>query len=207
MRKHLRIYCYNILIIGLCGSINAFAHPTLSDSIGHSSTLTIGAQYIDATVELTFLGTHAQIKRRELDLNKDGHIESSELKAYSRSLLPKAAKYIRLKQGQAPLDLISLYDPEIDVGSTRDISTTPVTIRISFFTSTPKNITTQNQLSLHDTFYSGIPGIYRHSVLGTDGLHTTLISQPMISHKPSTKKQTPVLKVTVTPATPKELTS
>lgn len=185
-------------MIGILPPYYALAHPTLSDSIRHTKALTIGPKYIDATVELTFLGAHAQIKRRELDINKNGHIESTEIKAHAQTLLSKAKKHIKLKQDQDSLKLINLYDPEVIVGSTRDISTNPVTIRFTYFTHTPKSSSKQNILTLHDTLYAGIQGNYRFSIATTDDFHAKLISQTMVSHTPNSKRQPPHLKAEVT---------
>src|SRR5208283_642645 len=87
------------LIAGLAlgGPRDSTAHEPLAACVQHRLQLTVGARYIDLTLDLTFFEEWSARERRAMDADGNGRITRLESESYLKNLAPVLAQHLRLR--------------------------------------------------------------------------------------------------------------
>ena len=91
------------------------AHDVLGTFVQHGAHLTVGAQHIDITLDLTFFEEWSARERGVMDADASGNITKSERESYAKKLAPQLYKQVKLRVAGRELPLVPLYDPEVDL--------------------------------------------------------------------------------------------
>jgi hypothetical protein len=147
----------------------ATAHDVFTAYIQHSVHLTVGAQHIDLTLDLTFFEEPSARERAVMDADRNGRITRSELEAYVRQLAPQLAKQVCLRVTGRRLQLIPLYDPETDLLGNDKVGPAHHRLRLCFFASTPTALPAGTEIVVEDRLWPDTKALGTLQAEGRDG--------------------------------------
>jgi len=170
------------LALGLC-AIVAFgaprlveAHNILSEFIQHGVHLTVGAQHMDVTVDLTFFEEWSAREREVMDADDNGSITRAEQEIYLRKLAPEISKHVKLRVAGREVTLVPLYDPEVDLLADDKVGPAHHRLRVFFFAPTPA-LRAGDEIVIEDSFWPEAKALATPQTEGHDGSKlTTLVS-------------------------------
>ncbi|MCW5553998.1 MAG: hypothetical protein KIS67_17815 [Verrucomicrobiae bacterium] len=114
------------------------AHNFLREFIQHNVHLTVGAQHIDVTIDLTFFEDWSAREREAMDADGSGDITRAEQETYLKQLAPELCRQVKLRVAGRELALIPLYDPELDLQNDPGLGPSHHRLRLFFFAPTPE---------------------------------------------------------------------
>lgn len=168
------------LLLGVITALGAVrtadAHNFLSEFIQHGIHLTVGAQHVDITVDLTFFEEWSARERATMDADGSGIVTRTELKSYLNKLAPQLSEQIRLRVAGRELALIPLYDPEVDLLADDKVGSSHHRLRLLFFVSTP-GLAAGDEIVIEDRLWPEAKALATPQAEGRDGCKlTTLVS-------------------------------
>jgi len=147
----------------------AEAHDLFAAYIQHNIHLNVGAKYIDVTLDLTFFEEWSWRERQAMDADHNGRITRSELEAYRKRLAALVADQVNLRVAGRDVELVPLYDPEVDLlGNDR---TEPLhhRLRLFFFAARPAALRAGEELVLEDRLWPDAKALGIVQAEGRDG--------------------------------------
>ena len=163
-------------VVALGASRCAQAHNILGEYVQHGIHLTVGAQHIDITVDLTFFEQWSSRERGVMDADGSGAVTRAELESYLKRLASQLSKRVKLRVAGRELPLIPLYDPEIDLLADDTVAQAHHRLRLFFFVSTPE-LNAGDVIVIEDTLWPEAKAIATPQTEGRDGCKlTTLVS-------------------------------
>jgi len=138
-------------VIGL--GPNAVAHDLFAAFVQHSVRVTVGARYIDLTLDLTFFEEPSVRERVVMDADANGHITRSELESYVRKLAPQLAEQVDLRVAGQEVPLVPLYDPEVDLLGNDKVGLAHHRLRLFFFAPTPAALRADADIVVEDLLW------------------------------------------------------
>ena len=158
------------LIAGLAlgGPRDSTAHEPLAACVQHRLQLTVGARYLDLTLDLTFFEEWSARERRAMDADGNGRITRSESEAYLKKLAPVLAQQLRLRVAGRELELVPLYDPELDLLVSNQTGPGHHRLRLWFFAS-PAALRAGDEIVVEDGLWPQAPALATLQVEGRDG--------------------------------------
>ncbi len=174
---------------------DATAHDLFAAYVQHSVHLTVGAQYIDLTLDLTFFEEPSLRERVLMDTDANGHITRSELVSYARKLAPQLAEQVVLRVADQEAPLVPLYDPEIDLLGSDRVSLAHHRLRLFFFAPTPTALQAGADIVVEDLLWPETKALGTLQAEGRDGcaLEAEKTSDP--SFAPASKGEARLFKV------------
>lgn len=159
------------LIAGLMigGPRESAAHEQLAAFVQHRILLTVGERYIDLTLELTFFEEWSAQERRAMDTDGNGLITRSESESYLRRLAPALAQKLKLRVAGRELDLVPLYDPELDLLGNNRTGPAHHRLRLWFFGPTPATLRAGDGIVVEDRLWPQAKALGSLQVEGRDG--------------------------------------
>jgi hypothetical protein len=159
------------MVVGLCHP--AAAHNFLTAYIQHSIQLTVGAGRIDLTVDLTFFEQWSEHERRAMDADADGRISLREQDSYLKKMSPKLCQQVKLRVAGRKLELIPLYDPEIDLLADDKVEPAHHRLRLFFFVASPAALRAGDEIVVEDSLWPQAKVLGTPQVVGRDGAELT----------------------------------
>ena len=148
----------------------AVGHAVYMTYVRHDVNVMVTPQNIDFTVELTFHEVSSLTERQRMDRDRDGAITAGEISDYLADLTDEFDRNIQLKIDDKPLELIALYDPQIDLLGTDGIEPTHHVLRLFYFARTPASLTAGSRITLTETFWPNVPALRSTQATGRDGI-------------------------------------
>jgi hypothetical protein len=138
--------------------------------------LTVAAQHIDVTVDLTFFEEWSARERKAMDADGSGEISRTELENYLKRLGPQLARQVKLRVAGRELILVPLYEPEIDLLGDNQVGPAHHRLRLFFFAPTP-DLRAGDELVIESSLWPEAKALATPQSEGLDGCKlTTLIS-------------------------------
>jgi len=119
----------------------------------------VGASNIDIEVELTFFGSRSLVERRKMDRDRNGVISSEETDAYLIDAAGMQEGGFRLLVHGRSLELLSLYEPELDLMGCNRPLPSPHVLRLFYFARRPEWLGSQSVIRLEDGLWLHWPAI------------------------------------------------
>jgi hypothetical protein len=173
-----------IWILGLLTVLQTgWAHDLFAEYVRHHVRLQAQSNHIDLTLELTFFEESSARERQQMDLNGDGRVLKSELRAYVRALSGALTNKVNLCLGGKPLSLIPLYAPEIDLLGYHGLGHAHHRLTLYYFAVLPPEVGDGAVLEVSDRLWSGQPALMTAEAAGAGGfsLRPVIVTDPMIA--------------------------
>jgi len=135
------------------------AHAVLMTFIRHDARVSISRRNIDVTIELTFHEYPSLSVRRRMDRNHDEAITEAELKTYIDGLKGSLRDALTLDVDDRALEIIPLYDPQIDLLDARNVVPAHHVLRLSWFARTPEWLRSGSRIHLRYELWPEAPRI------------------------------------------------
>ena len=156
-----------VLMIG--GPCDSAAHEQLAAYVQHRVSLTLGERYIDLTLDLTFFEEWSAQERHAMDADGNGRITRRESESYLRKLAPALSQQLKLRVAGRELDLVPLYDPELDLLGSNQTGRTHHRLRLWFFASTPASLRAADEILIEDRLWPMAKALGTLQAEGLDG--------------------------------------
>jgi hypothetical protein len=144
-------------------------HDLFTAYIQHRIAITVGAKYMDLTVQLTFFEEGSAHERQHIDTNADGRLSRPEIVAYLQELEPTLAKAVTLRVGGQPAALTPLRATEIDLLDQDRVGRGHHRLTLYFFAPTPTRLPPGTELVVEDRLWPGVRALGSIQVEGQDG--------------------------------------
>ena len=141
-------------------------HAVFMTYINHRATITVGPRDIDVELELTFYEVRSMAERRRMDADHDGLITRNEVCAYLKRISADLDAGLRLTIGGRAVDLVPLYDPELDLLGVNEIAPCHHVLRLFYFARTPSWLKAGDEIVLDDFLWSQTAALRSFSVTG-----------------------------------------
>jgi hypothetical protein len=151
------------------------AHESLAACVQHRIHLTVGQRYIDLTLDLTFFEEWSARERRAMDADGDGRITRSESESYLKRLAPALAQQLKLRVGGRAVDLVPLYEPELDLLGSSQTGPAHHRLRLWFFGSTPPALRAGDEIVVEDCLWPQAKALRTFQLEGHDGFALEMI--------------------------------
>ena len=163
------------ILIGL--RQDAAAHDLFTNYVQHSVHLTVGARYLDLTLELTFFEEWSARERQTMDADANGNITRAERESYLKKRAPQLSRQLKLRVAGRELPLVSLYDPEMDLLGNEKVGPGHHRLRLFFFAPTPTSLRAGDEIVVEDGLWPDAKVLGTVQVEGRNGcVLTTEIS-------------------------------
>lgn len=169
-----------IIAWGACLVPPSIAHPQLMTSVLHRVEITTNPQDIDVTIELTIGDTPALAERKLMDRDHDGVITSKEVASYLDERAEKLLQAVSLSIGGRTVELVFLYEPEIELGVKDASNPSHMVLRLFYFARSPKNCHVGDEIALTDRLWNHAPSVASYHVGSRDGLE--MVVERSMSH-------------------------
>ena len=180
-------------VVALGASRCAQAHNVLGEYVQHGIHLTVGAQHIDITVDLTFFEQWSSRERGVMDADGSGAVTRAELESYLKRLAPQLSTRVKLRVAGRELPLIPLYDPEVDLLADDKVGPAHHRLRLFFFAPTPE-LNAGDVIVIEDSLWPEAKAIATPQTEGHDGCKLrTLVSVDASSTSARAEEKTGLL--------------
>ena len=161
----------------------AVAHDLFTAYVQHGVHLTVGARNVDLTLDLTFFEEWSARERLVMDTDGNGRIARSEVEAYVKQLAPQVFRQVKLRVAGRELDLVPLYDPEIDLLANDKVGPGHHRLRLFFFAPTPPALRAGDEIVVEDSLWPLVKAIGTPQAEGHDGatVETREIGDPLLA--------------------------
>ncbi len=165
--------------------LNAFAHPPFPSYIQHEIAVSLSNRYADITIELTFHQSVAMEQRQRMDADKSGTLSHEEIQTYLESNEAVFVQSFTLRSGSKALELLPLYQPEVDLLNDERVSPSPFGLTLYLFASFPDDERNLSSFILDDVLFPDTPAIISWAATGIDGKSITdkKEKQPIVSER------------------------
>ncbi len=147
----------------------AVAHDLFTAYIQHSVHLTVGAKYVNLTLDLTFFEEWSWRERQTMDADRNGHITRSELESYLKRLAPVVAEQVNLRIAGHEVELVPLYDPEVNLLGNDQTGPARHRLRLFFFAAKPAALRAGDELVIEDSLWPEAKALGTLQAEGRDG--------------------------------------
>lgn len=145
------------------------AHDLYMAYIQHRVHLSVGARYVDLTLDLTFFEEWSSRERRTMDANTNGLIARVEVDQYLRRVALELAKQVRLLVAGHEVPLACLYEPEVDLLGSDKAGPGHHRLRLFFFAPTPPGLHAADVFVIEDRLWPEAKALGAVHVEGSDG--------------------------------------
>ena len=173
------------LALGLSLIIAAPGHDLFTAYIQHRLALTLGAQYLDVTVQLTFFEDGSQHEREHMDTNGDGQLSRSEIDRYLAGLETSSAQAITLRLAGKPVALTPLYAPQLDLLGNDRVGRGHHRLTLHFFATTPNDLAANTEFTIEDRLWPEVRALGSLQVEGRDGARLEALPAADPLHPPA----------------------
>jgi hypothetical protein len=170
-----RVLLLGGLVAGLW--LPAAAHDFLRAYIQHAVQLTVGAEHVDLTVDLTFFEQWSEHERREMDTDANGHISLHEQDSYLKKVSPELYQKVKLRVAGRELELIPLYDTEIDLLADDKVEPAHHRLRLFFFVANATALRAGDEITVEDCLWPHAKVLGTPQVVTHDGAEFTSVTR------------------------------
>jgi hypothetical protein len=181
----------------LAGSPRAPAHGLFTAYIQHRVVISMGAQHVDVTVQLTFFEDGSEHERQRIDTDGDGRLSRPETDAYLQALESELAKAVCLRIGETPTPLTPLRAAELDLLGQDRVGRGHHRLTLYYFASTPTPLPAGTEVLVEDRLWPDVRALGSLQVEGKEGcgLEALPASDPI--HPPARAKEARCFKARV----------
>jgi hypothetical protein len=147
----------------------ASAHPILMTYIQHHASATVGVTNVDIRLELTFFEVRSTTERRRMDADHNGAITASEIRNYLAGIAPSLESGVHLSVGGRRVDLVPLYDPEINLLGVNEVAPSHHLLRLFYFARTPEWLKPGDEIAIEDNLWPHAAAICSFEANGQQG--------------------------------------
>jgi hypothetical protein len=173
----------------LAPAVATQAHPVYMDHIEHRVELTVGSTNIDISIELRFNEVQSLAERRRMDIDRDNAISQAECEGYLRRITGPSRTDFQLSCDGRALELIQLYDPQIDFLGVNGVSPNHHVLKLSYFARTPATVVKSTkkavELAFEDRSWRGVPALWLFAANARDGLDATTLPTTEADSQPA----------------------
>jgi len=173
------------LALGLGLTMAAPGHDLFTAYIQHRIALTLGAEYLDVTVQLTFFEDGSQHEREHMDTNGDGQLSRREIDRYLAGLETSSARAVTLRLAGKPVELTPLYAPQLDLLGNDRVGRGHHRLTLHFFATTPNDLAVNWDLTSEDRLGPGIRSLGALQVEGRVGARLEALPAADPLHPPA----------------------
>lgn len=155
----------------------AVAHDFLRAYIQHGIQLSVDAEHIDLTVDLTFFEQWSEHERREMDTDANGRISLHEQQAYLKKVATELYRQVKLRVAGRELELIPLYEPEVDLLADDRVEPAHHRLRLFFFVATPTALRAGDEITVEDRLWPQAKVLGTPEFVGPDGAEFTTVTR------------------------------
>lgn len=138
---------------------SALAHPELGNYVQHRVIVKPHGGNIDVSLEITFTGARSLKERSAMDADGDGNLTPRERAEAARKVAGDAASKLRVSIDGAPLDLITLYEPSIDLLDGAGVIAHPHVLKLYLFARHPKPLKADSEILVETALWLDEPAI------------------------------------------------
>lgn len=135
----------------------------------HTVILTVGAQRVDVTLELTFFEQWSVRERRAMDADRNGIITRAEQDAYLKRIEADLCRQVKLFVAGREMPLASLYPPEIDLLANTGVGPAHHRLRLFFFAASPVSLRAGDEIVVEDRLWLQANALTTPRVEADDG--------------------------------------
>lgn len=165
LRPAIALLVFLLLLIPAATTPRASAHPALAALVSHELRFDFGPTNLDLTLDLTFHEAASYAERRRMDRNRNGRLETEEVRQYLHDLCPDLELGLSLELASAsprsssprPIPLVLLHNPEIDLRDQPVVALATHVLRLRFFARTPPQLRPGCHLNLVNHLWDHLP--------------------------------------------------
>ncbi len=194
--------CIRIFVLGLlfsCFPLLLCAHQPFQSYIQHRVYIVVSPENIDIELELTFYNLFALAERRKIDLDADERIDPTEVDIYLKNNTDTFLHHLDLCLDNKTLELIYLFDPELDLFGDNRIAPSPFHINLTLFARNT-GFTGYSSLKLQDRIFSSYPAVLSWDAIGNNGIQINSNGIPKSWVSKEIQSVSRTFKLSVTPA-------
>lgn len=147
----------------------ASAHDVFTNYVQHAAKLVVGARHVDLTLELTFFEEWSARERRVMDRDGNGRISRAEVESYLKQLAPKLSVPVTVRVAGRELELVPLYEPELELLANDEAGFGHHRLRLFFFAPTPANLCAKDEIVVEDRLWPEARFLGTTQAEGRDG--------------------------------------
>jgi hypothetical protein len=174
-----------VLLMGIFAGFasSTEAHDVFTGYVQHRVMVSVGAKYMDVTVQLTFFEEGSNHERKHIDANQDGRLSRAEIDQYLRELDPKLARLVTLRIGGRPVVLTPLRATELDLLGQERVVRGHHRLTLYYFASTPEQLASNTELMVEDRLWPDSRALGSIQVEGKDGcrLEALALADPVFT--------------------------
>jgi hypothetical protein len=145
------------------------AHPSSRNVVQHRAVVTVGAAYIDVTLDLTFHENASAAERARLDANGDDRISRAEIASSLDADAESFERGLTLTLDGTPVELVPLADPTLDLMGEDRVRPRVHALRLSYFARTPPSLASGGVLILRDGLWPEAAALRSIEIAATGG--------------------------------------
>jgi hypothetical protein len=141
----------------------------LRSYVQHAIHLSVDAQYIDVTIDLTFFEEWSASERKAMDADGNGSVTRSEQEAYLKRVEADTKRQVRLFVAGHEVPLAPLYPPAIDLLGDYRVGPAHHRLRVCCFSTTPVGLQAGDEIAVQDRLWPKANIILTTQAEGADG--------------------------------------
>ena len=145
-----------VLVLGLAEGL---AHDVLQTFVVHAVAFQFRTNALEIRLELTFFEQTSQLERQRMDANQDGRLTRAEVGRYAREAEVALMRGLRLTIGNQAVDLVPLYEPELQLDHFDTTSPGHHRLVFQLFTPFPGAFPPGSEVRLEDSLWPGEPAL------------------------------------------------
>ncbi len=151
----------------------AAGHAVFMSYVEHRARAVVGPDNMDLRIDLTFFEIRSMAERRRMDANGDNRISADETRDYLKKVASTVAGAVQLRVDGRFVDLVPLYEPEIDLLGVTEVAPSHLLLRLFYFARTPSWLTAGSEIVFEDCLWPQAAAIRAFEVVGRDGCQMT----------------------------------
>lgn len=151
--------------------------------VQHRVMISVGAKYVDVTVQLTFFEEGSEHEREHIDANRDGRLSRAEIDPYLKELEPKLAGLVTMRIGGRQAALTPLRASELDLLGQERVVRGHHRLTLYYFASTPEKLAANTELMVEDRLWPDARALGFIQAEGRDGcrMETVPLGDPVFA--------------------------
>jgi hypothetical protein len=144
-------FCVLAIVAGVSPGVRA--HEAFADYVWHRVELSMNAQHVDVTVELTFFETWSTRERQRMDANQDGEVQRAESEGYAKRIAATVDKELALFVADRRVALFPLYAPEVNLLGRNTVEGGHHQLTLRYFAPLPAELSGKSELIIEDRLW------------------------------------------------------
>jgi hypothetical protein len=144
-------------------------HEVLQAFIQQRASFSLGTNALDLVLDLTFFEEWSAKERGRMDTDADRRVTRREAQEYVARLKPTLLDGLRLLVNGDAVDLVLLYEPEVDLQGSADVGPAHHQLRLQLFAPPPAGLGSNTVFILESSLWTEAPTLLSVQATGRDG--------------------------------------